>query len=347
MNYTHPDHIFVIAEIGVNHNGSLERAKDMIEAAKESGADAVKFQTFSAQRLAHHLTPKAKYQKRAASREDESHFEMLKSLELSESDHLALWEYASSRGIVFISTPYDVLSARFLQEVIGVSFFKVASADIVDLELHKYLAGTGKHIFVSTGMSCLGEIEHVVNIYRSSSPKLENLTLLHCTSNYPCSLESINLLAINTLRSAFNVPVGFSDHSSSNEAAIMSVALGASVVEKHFTLDKNSHGPDHQASMEPTELSNYIRSIRNASRALGSARKYCHDDEIDMRTVSRKSIFIKKRIEENEAITSEHLCLMRPGNGISPVFLSKLIGCKVSRSLEPGTQLCFDHISLP
>ena len=227
---------FLIAEIGVNHNGDIELAKEMIDAARESGADAVKFQTFKAERLVSHGTPKVEYQQSTTS-PDESHYNMIKSLELSEDDHFILKQYCDSRSIQFLSTPYDIVSARFLHEELNVEIFKTASADLVDHPLHEYIALSGKPSIVSVGMASMGEVEETLNIYRNA--KHLDVILLHCVSNYPCTDYSLNLNVLKTLEQAFQFPIGYSDHSVGYEAAILSIGLNAKIIEKHFTLDKS------------------------------------------------------------------------------------------------------------
>lgn len=261
---------YIIAEIGVNHAGKVELAKQMILAAKEAGADAVKFQTFTAEALVTKGTPKVKYQENTTSA-NEDHYNMIKNLEFKNEDHPEVFNYCKSIEIDFISTPYDIESAKFLNEL-GVSVFKVASADIVDLPLHEYLASTKKPVIIATGMATIGEIETVVNIYRERENL--NICLLHCVSNYPCSNESLNLSAMNMIGSTFQVPIGFSDHSVGDLAACLTVALSAKVVEKHFTLDKNMPGPDHKASSTPEEFASLVSMIRLSETMLGNPFKF-------------------------------------------------------------------------
>jgi len=322
---------YLIAEIGVNHNGDMGLARNMINAAKNAGADAVKFQTFTAENLASQETPKVRYQEDTTDTE-ESHYEMLNKLELSREDHFRLKEYTEMIGVDFMSTPYDIDSARFLNEELNVGCFKTASADIVDLSLHKYIASTGKPCLISVGMASLGEIEEVVNLYRKEGN--DDIILLHCVSNYPCRSDSINLTVMNTLRQSFQVPVGYSDHSVGSEAAILSVALGAKVIEKHFTVDKELPGPDHKASSTAEEFSALVRSVRKAEEMLGSPVKKCQDEEEQMRKVSRKSICLAKDIAINEIITEEDLVFKRPGTGLPDSLVSFVIGRAASRDLK-------------
>ena len=274
---------YVIAEIGVNHGGDIELAKKMILAAKDSGADAVKFQTFTAETLVSQGTPKVRYQETTTD-VGESHYDMIKSLEFRREDHLPVIEYCQSLDIDFISTPYDVGSARFLDSI-GVSIFKTASADIVDLDLHNYLATLNKRVIVATGMSTLGEIEDVIRIYKANNT-LDRIALLHCVSNYPCLHESLNIRSMQTLANAFGVEVGFSDHSIGPIGAVVSVALGATVIEKHFTLDKSMEGPDHKASSTPDEFKELVSSIRTAQLCLGDYEKVVDEEVMQMRQFS-------------------------------------------------------------
>jgi N,N'-diacetyllegionaminate synthase len=326
---------FVIAEIGVNHNGDLGLAKEMVLAAKDAGADAVKFQTFTAETLVTPHAPKVEYQ-RSTTSPDESHYEMIRKLELGRPEHVALLEYCANIGIDFISTPYDLESARFLNEI-GVKMFKTASADLVDLPLQEYLASTGRPVLVATGMANLGEVERVVDIY----DELNNpdLLLLHCVSNYPCSDASLNLRAMNTLAAAFDKPVGYSDHSVGPLAAALSIALGAKVIEKHFTLDKDMPGPDHKASSTPDEFRELVQHIRRAEAMLGSAKKSCQSEERQMASVSRKSLVFARAVKAGQTIVPDDLRLMRPGTGIGANFMGSIIGKRVNKDIEALHQL--------
>lgn len=320
---------YIIAEIGVNHNGDIDLAKEMILAAKESGADAVKFQTFSAELLVSKNTPKVQYQK-LTTKDDESHYQMIKKLELEQSDFEEVFRFCSEIEIDFISTPYDVTSTEFLNKL-GVKFFKTASADIVDLQLHEFIAKTGKRAIVATGMASLGEIETVVDIYEKYGN--DNLVLLHCVSNYPCSDGSLNLKALEVIKSAFGKPVGYSDHSHGSLASSLSITFGSKVIEKHFTLDKNLPGPDHKASSTPEEFKILVTDIRRAECMLGKPRKKRQKEEQQMAEVSRKSIVYKHDLSSGHVITSEDLTVMRPGNGFPPHMLSKFIGLNLTKNV--------------
>jgi len=326
----------IIAEIGVNHSGDVDLAKKMIDEAQKSGADAVKFQTFTAEKLVSEFTPKVKYQE-STTLETESHYEMIKSLEFTYEDHFPVVEYCKKKNIEFISTPYDIESAKFLVSI-GVSTFKTASADIVDISLQTFIAKNAGHAIVSTGMATLGEIEKVVAIYRTFNCPL---TLLHCVSNYPCSYDSLNLRVMHTLKSAFQCDVGYSDHAIGAIPAVSAVAMGATVIEKHFTLDKKMDGPDHKASSEPEEFKELVDAIRIAECALGSPIKEVQAEEVQMREVSRKSLFFKKNTKKGEVLTAEHFVLKRPGDGLFESELEKVVGCIATRSISCGEKLTY------
>lgn len=323
------DLCYIIAEIGVNHAGDADLAKKMVASAMDCGADAVKFQTFTASSLVTSGTPKVEYQNSTTS-PDESHFEMIRGLEFSREGHQAVKEYCDDLNIDFVSTPYDVESARFLHEM-GVEIYKTASADIVDLPLHETLAKIGKHVIIATGMASLGEVETALDIYRSYGNT--NLTLLHCVSNYPCSDQSLNLNNLKTLKEAFQVNVGFSDHSLGYQAAMLSLALGAKVVEKHFTLDKNLPGPDHKASSDPTEFAELVTNIRRAEKMLGSRLKHCQEEERQMSRVSRKSITLNKPLIKGQVIKQDDLSMKRPGLGLKAIEMKNVVGKKLRRDL--------------
>ncbi len=333
--------MYVIAEIGVNHNGKLTLAKEMVDAAKRSGADAVKFQTFKAIELAHPSAPKVAYQKETTLA-NESHLQMLQSLELSLDNHLELKEYCEKLGIDFLSTPYDIESARFLFNI-GIKYFKTASADIVDLPLHSYIAKTKLPTIIATGMATLGEIERVVNIYLENGN--QDIVLLHCVSNYPCADDSINLRAMKTMAESFGLPIGYSDHGVGSLAAALSVSIGAKVVEKHFTLNKMLPGPDQKASSTPEEFEELIQNIRRAELILGSSRKTCQKEELEMRKISRKSLVYSRDMYEGEIITLEDLKLMRPGDGLEFTYAEFLVGKILSKNVNVGSKVSFSDLN--
>ena len=322
--------VFIIAEIGVNHNGDLDLAKEMIIAAKNAGADAVKFQTFSADKLASINTPKVKYQIDKNNIE-ESHYEMLKKLELSFDDHIILDSFCKANNIMFLSTPYDVESAKFLNDSLNIKYFKTASADIVDIPLHQYISSTSKPCIISTGMSTLSEMQTVYEIYNSN-----DIAFLHCISNYPCSDESLNLNVIRSLSNLFNIPVGFSDHSNGSLAAISAVTLGAKIIEKHFTTNKLLNGPDQRASSNPEEFEIFVNQIRRVEKMLGTTLKKLQKEEIDMRNTSRKSLHLANDLPINQVIFKKDLELKRPGNGLSFKYIDFFIGKKTTKTLKKG-----------
>jgi len=329
---------FFIAEAGVNHNGELDCAYRLIDAAKRVGADAVKFQSFRAERLVSKKTPKVAYQQSTTNR-DETHYDMLKKLEIDEQFQRKLFRYCREQRILFLSTPYDVPSARFLDRL-GVPAFKIASADIVDLPLHEFVASTGKPVIFSVGMASLGEIEHILAIYRRhQNPKV---IMLHCVSNYPASAESLNLAVINTLRSAFGTLVGYSDHSLGNVAGIVAASLGACVFEKHFTLDKNAPGPDHQASAEPEEFRSLVCAIRLVPHVFGSSVKIVQAEEASMRSISRKSLVALSDIPKGVRIRQHMLTLKRPGSGIPYTELPGVIGRRAAHLIRKDSLISYD-----
>lgn len=331
MNYT-KDRVFIIAEAGVNHNGELSLAKKLIEAAAEAGADAVKFQTFKTEAIVTASAPKANYQKGTTSAA-ESQYEMLKKLELSKEDFLALQEHCAAHDILFMSTPFDLESIDFLAGL-GLEIFKIPSGELTNLPYLRKLGELQKNIILSTGMADLIEIKKAMDVLISAGTPKEKITVLHCTTDYPTPYADVNLLAMKTLRSELGVKVGYSDHTLGIEVPIAAVALGAEVIEKHFTLDKKMVGPDHQASLEPTELRQMIRAIRHIERALGKAEKMPTLSEQRSRAVVRKSIVANKIIKKNELFNQENISVKRPGTGISPMEWDNIIGQRAPRNYE-------------
>ncbi len=331
---------FIIAEIGVNHNNNMNLAKKLITEAKKTGADAVKFQTFKADTLALKKTPKVPYQKRSGSVK-ESHHLMLKKLELSEKNHFILKKFCEKEKIEFISTPYDINSARFLNKL-GVKTFKVASADIVDHQLHNFLAKTKKKVIISTGMSSMKEIEVVVKIYKKF--KNNKYSLLHCVSNYPCSDKSLNLRNILTLKKKFKCEVGFSDHSIGNQASIISVGYGASIIEKHFTLSKSLNGPDHLASSTPKEFNSLVIDLKRSTKMLGSYERKIQNEEKIMRRISRKSIIFNKNLLKGHKLRESDITLIRPGTGLSGDKIQFFLNKKLKRKVKKYSQITFKDV---
>lgn len=321
---------FIIAEAGVNHNGSLEIAKHLVESAKSCGADAVKFQTFKAEKLVTRNAEKAEYQK-LASMGSNSQFEMLKKLELGEDDFRTLLDQCNQIGIEFLSSPFDEESADLL-DTLGITIFKIPSGEITNHPFLRHVARKGKPIILSTGMSTLGEVEEALKILASSSPLRP--TLLHCVTEYPAPYREINLNAMSTLRVAFRVDVGYSDHTSGIEIPLAAVALGAKVIEKHFTLDNTMDGPDHRASLNPHDFKKMVQGIRNVELALGDGIKKPAPCELKNADIARKSVVAADTIEVGEIISIGKLTVKRPGYGIQPKDLEKLIGLRAKKTIS-------------
>ncbi len=322
---------FIIAEAGVNHNGDVELAKKLIDVAKEAGVDAVKFQTFKTESVVTKNTEKAEYQKETTG--EGAQYEMIKKLELKDEDFRELADYAKEKEIMFLSSPFDKESVDLLYEL-GVPVFKVASGEITNFPLLRYIAKKGKSIILSTGMSTLGEVEEALNVIRSEG--VRDVVLLHCVSNYPAKIEDVNLRAMETLEQTFKVPVGFSDHTLGITVPIVAVALGACVIEKHFTLDKNLPGPDHKASLEPNELEEMVRAIRDVENALGDGVKRPTKDEGAIKKVARRSIVAKMDIPEGTVITEDILDTKRPCTGIEPRYIDIIMGKKAKENIKKG-----------
>ena len=319
----------IIAEAGVNHNGEFQKAIDLIDVASESGADYVKFQTFKANQLASEKAQLASYQKKNI--QEKSQVAMLKKLELKFEWHQKLIEHAKKKSIKFMSTSFDLDSTRFLIKL-GMEIFKIPSGEITNLPYLRLIGGLNKKIILSTGMAKMNEIEDAIEILVNSGTDKRKITLLHCTTEYPAPINEVNLNVINTLKKVFKVPVGYSDHTEGIAVSIAATALGAQVIEKHFTLDKNQQGPDHKASLEPHELINMIKSIREIELAMGSKIKIPTLSEQKNLIIARKSIIAKKNIKKGEELTVENLDIKRPGNGISPMRIDDVIGEKASRN---------------
>jgi N-acetylneuraminate synthase len=331
---------FIIAEAGVNHNGSIELAYQLVDEAIKAGADAVKFQTFFADALASDTAPKADYQLRSTGAE-ESQLEMLKRLQLSKEDHERLIAYCRTRGILFISSPFDHDSVDLLDSL-EIPLFKIPSGEITNTPLIRHIARKKKPMIVSTGMSRLGEIEEAVNTIQSEGN--EKIILLHCVSTYPAEAKDINLRSMQTLAKAFQLPVGFSDHTLGIEVALAAVALGACVIEKHFTVDRNLPGPDHLASLESDELRNLVDAVRNVESALGQWQKLPADCELNTAAVARKSIVAANDIPEGTTLTEENLSIRRPGTGLPPSLFDHMIGRTTRIKIPVGTLIQFEML---
>ena len=333
---------FIIAEAGVNHNGDIELAKKLIDVAVEAGADAVKFQTFKAEEVISEYAPMAEYQRKNIG-EEESQLDMVKKLELTYEDFEELKEYCDRKGIMFLSTPFDINSARFLKDL-GLEIFKIPSGEITNYPLLKEIGSYKKKIILSTGMADLGEIEDALDILMENGAKKENITVLHCNTEYPTPFEDVNLKAMLTIKEAFKINIGYSDHTLGIEVPIASVALGATVIEKHFTLDKNLPGPDHKASLEPQELKEMVKAIRNIEKSLGNGIKKPSKSEVKNINIARKSIVARKNIKKGDVFTEENLITKRPGNGISPMMWKEIIGKKASKDIPKDKPLRFGDI---
>jgi len=327
----------IIAEAGVNHNGDMGLAHDLVDAAAEAGADLVKFQTFSAEALVARDAPKAEYQKRLTAG-DEDQFGMLKRLELSTADHLVLIDRCRDRGIGFFSTGFDLASLDFL-DGLGFSRHKVPSGEITNYPYLRKIGSFGKEVLLSTGMADLGEIEAALRVLEETGTPREKVIVLHCTTEYPTPMGEVNLRAMRSIGDAFGVRVGYSDHTSGIEIPIAAVAMGASVIEKHFTLDRKLPGPDHQASLEPGELKEMVRAIRNLEVALGDGIKRPTPSELKNRVVARKSVVAIGLIKKGERFTEENLGSKRPGNGLNPMEIPDLIGRIADREYRDGEML--------
>ena len=330
--------IKIIAEIGVNHDGKLDKAIKLIDLAVSSGANAVKFQSFKTELLAKIDTPKVEYQLRDLS--SDTHYSMLKSLELSFSEQKTLIDYCKNKQIEFISTPYDVESARMLSKM-GITTFKVASADIVDFNLLKCLRDCAQELIISTGMSTLDEIDACLNTCSNSKVAI---TLLHCVSNYPCSENSLNLKVIPALRERYKLPVGYSDHAESHFASALAYTLGATIFERHFTLDRHDPGPDHAASDNPNQFSEYVKGLRRTENLLGNSAKKVQSEEYQMRKISRKGLYWKGDKKNGEKVTVFDLICIRPAHGLSPMMIPNILGKRMRKNAKAGSPVKMDDI---
>ena len=354
--------VYIIAEAGVNHNGSVEIAKQLVEVAAAAGADAVKFQTFKAEYLATTDAPKAEYQSRTTSL-DESQFSMLKKLELDENAHRRLMDQCNKCGIEFLSTPFDLQSVDLLAKELKIGKFKISSGDLSNAPLLLYVAMTGKPVILSTGMSTMDEVEESLGVlafgylnstgktpsreafqqaYHSESGQAalkKNVSLLHCTTEYPAPFTEVNLLAMDTLRNTFELPTGLSDHTQGFAVALAAVARGATIIEKHFTLDRSLSGPDHKASLEPDELKKMVAGIRQVEAALGTGEKVPTPSELKNKAIARKSLVARQLIRRGEIFTAENLTCKRPGDGIAPIHYWEWKGQQANCDYEKDEQI--------
>ncbi len=323
---------FIIVEAGVNHNGCLDTAKKLIDIATQVGANAVKFQTFTADAIASKNAPKAAYQNETTGQR-QSQYEMLKSLELNEDMHKELIGYCQAKNILFLSTPFDLDSIDLLQNL-GLEIFKIPSGEITNLPYLRKIGALKKKVIVSTGMATLGEIEQALDILTNAGTDKNNITVLHANTQYPTPIEDVNLKAMVTIGKALDVNYGYSDHTLGIEIPIAAVTLGASVIEKHFTLDNNMKGPDHKASLEPSELEAMVKAIRNIEVALGDGIKAPSPSETSNMKIVRKSIVADCSIQKGELLTEEKLAVKRPGSGISPMCWDEIVGSMAKKDYQ-------------
>ena len=323
----------IIAEAGVNHNGDIDLAKKLIDSAAAAGVDYVKFQTFNAKKLVSKNAQKAKYQKNNTSGSSDSQLQMLQKLELSKEMHLELIAHCKTQNIKFLSTGFDLESIDFLHEL-NIDIFKVPSGEITNLPYLRKIGSLGKPIIISTGMADINEIKAALEVVINSGAQLKDVTILHCNTEYPTPMEDVNLNAMKTIKEVFGVNIGYSDHTLGIEVPIAAVAMGATVIEKHFTLDKTLEGPDHIASLEPMELKSMVMAIRNIEVALGHGRKEPSNSEKKNKIVARKSIIANTKIKKGDVFTEFNLTIKRPGSGISPMQWDKVVGQKASKNYE-------------
>jgi N,N'-diacetyllegionaminate synthase len=330
--------IIIIAEAGVNHNGSLDLAKKLIEVASNSGADYVKFQTFKAHKLVTKSAKKAEYQSSNYNDGNDLQFDMLKKLELSESDHLILIEHAKKNSIQFLSTGFDEESVDFLDNL-KMPLFKIPSGEINNLPFLRHIAKKKKPVILSTGLANIYEIKDALDILTNAGLLIDQITVLHCTTEYPAPYNEVNLLAMYEIEKKFKVKIGYSDHTEGIEISLAAAAMGASVIEKHFTLDKNMEGPDHKASLEPKELYSLVKGIRNIEMAKGDGIKRATNSELKNINIARKSIVAKEYIKKGDIITEDKITVKRPGTGLSPMLWDQVINIISTRDYNPDDQI--------
>lgn len=335
MNF--PDKTLIIAEAGVNHNGQLDLAKKLIEVAANAGADYIKFQTFKADNLVSRDALKAEYQKKLTGK-SESQYEMIKKLELSKDDHFQLKHFCDNARIKFLSSPFDNDSIDLLEEL-EVELYKIPSGEITNYPYLKKLAGLHKSLIISTGMSTMDEVGAALDILTKNGTEKEQIVILHANTEYPTPFDDVNLKAMLTMQETFGIKVGYSDHTRGIEIPIAATAMGASVIEKHFTLDHKLPGPDHKASLEPDELKQMVNAIRHTELALGNGIKGPSPSEKKNITVVRKSLYSRKAIKRGEPFTAENLIAKRPGDGLSPMMWKEIIGMNAKRDFEPNEKI--------
>ncbi|MCI7711629.1 N-acetylneuraminate synthase [uncultured Helicobacter sp.] len=329
--------VLIIAEAGVNHNGDIDIAKKLIDVAAESGADIVKFQTFKSENCVSKNAQKAEYQLQTTNKQ-ESQLDMIKKLELDLETHNILISYCKQKNIEFLSTPFDMESVDLLHNL-GLKIFKIPSGEITNLPYLRKIGKYNKQVILSTGMANLGEIESAIAVLVDSGTKRENITLLQCNTEYPTPFTDVNLKAMKSLKKAFRLPVGYSDHTPGIAIPLAAVGMGAKVIEKHFTLDKNMEGPDHKASLEPCELKAMVQGIREIELALGDGIKQTSASEAKNKPIARKSIVANCAIKKGEILSESNLYTKRPAGGISPMEWDKVIGTKAIRDFEPDEMI--------
>jgi N,N'-diacetyllegionaminate synthase len=323
--------VFLIAEAGVNHNGSIQLAKKLIDVASDANVDAVKFQTFITEKVISKNAKKCKYQIKNTRQVNETQFEMVKKFELNEEAHKELINYCKKKKIIFLSSPFDIESVSLLNKL-GLEIFKIPSGEITNLPYLRYIGRLNKKVILSTGMANLSEVEKALNILTNSGTRKNNITVLHANTEYPTPMRDVNLKAMITIGKKFDVAFGYSDHTLGIEVDIAAVALGASCIEKHFTLDCNMEGPDHKASLEPNELKSMVKAIRNVEISLGSSVKKPSESEKPNIKIVRKSIVAKTKIKKGDIFDEHNLAIKRPGNGLSPMRWDKIIGTKAMKN---------------
>ena len=328
------NHVLIIAEAGVNHNGSIEIAKQLVDKAVEAGVDVVKFQTFKAEKLVSKSAKQAEYQKKNMGKvADDSQYNMLKKLELSEKDHQTLIDYCNKKKVKFFSTPFDLESIDYLHSL-NLGLWKIPSGEITNYPYIKRIAQCGEPVILSTGMCELDDVTAAMNALIKNGVNREQITILHCNTEYPTPYEDVNLKAMLELQEKYQVKVGYSDHTRGIEVPIAAVALGATVIEKHFTLDRNMPGPDHKASLEPEELKAMVSAIRHIELALGNGHKTVSPSEQKNIAIARKSIVAACHIEKGEILTEKNLSVKRPGSGLSPMRWEEVLGTKAIKDFE-------------
>jgi N-acetylneuraminate synthase/N,N'-diacetyllegionaminate synthase len=337
-------HVIIIAEAGVNHNGDLNKALELIDVAADAGADYVKFQTFKAEKIVNPSAQKADYQKNNMKGDEDTQFGMLKRLEMGVDWYPILMERCQRKGINFLSTGFDTESIDFLNRL-EIPFYKIPSGEITNKPYLQHIARKGKEIILSTGMSTLEEVKEALDVISHEGIEKYRITVLHCNTEYPTPMEDVNLLAMNQMAKELGVKVGYSDHTLGIEVPIAAVALGACVIEKHFTLDRSLPGPDHAASLEPNELKAMVQSVRNIEKAIsGSGIKEPSESEKKNKAIARKSLHLKHEVKKNQFLVQDDLIALRPGDGISPMEIDGVLGKKLLYDLPEGTKLQKEHL---